>query len=381
VTKDSSLELSRRHLLQGAVAAGVTAALTGGVELTSAQPSKSGQIGQLGPEFTNLHNDLMDLAKRWTRQKKLARDDRFVYTVDLAQLMICFAQAGERESYEILRERLIATVVRNDPHEPYTQGMVAWRYIEGQPLDASGTTEALRLARALWLGSQTFNRPKDADVAAMILAGYARHEITDQGVWIIRNYFGFVTHSFASNSFLVDYDPDFIAAIAEARADAQLAKLARLSYGAIKMAVAPSGLLYDLLQPELKTLYPELDVVAMSPNDIVQFSNCTTVATTIARGLPDAARRILVFALDRLEDLRIFYYGKTGEPVNGRSAGLFELSALVRLATLLGSSDSALTVAHQAMGKWKFFAGRADTTQSYLVGEILMAIHALQGAR
>ena len=36
-----------------------------------------------------------------------------------------------------------------------------------------------------------------------------------------------------------------------------------------RRAVTPCGLMYDLLQPELKTMYYEMDVSCFSPNDIV----------------------------------------------------------------------------------------------------------------
>lgn len=331
------------------------------------------------PDLRELREKFHRLARKWTDVNQLSRADGYFYTIDAAQLMICFAQLRDRKHYTLLRKHAVDHLIRNERTEPYTQGFVSWRYKPGEKLDASGTTEALRLARALWLGAKAFDQPEDHDLAALILAGYSRHAMVDQGVWIIRNYFGFATHAFATNSFLVDYDADFVKEVAEARKDAELAKVAVNSYAAVKMAVAPCGLLYDLLQPELKTLYPELNVVAFSPNDIIQFSNCCTSATTITTGLPNVARRVLAFALNRLSDLRIFYYGRTGEPVNDRAAGLFELSALARLAMLLGDSPSAATIAQVAMPHWKYFAEHSEPSQAYLVTEILMALEEMLG--
>ena len=59
--------------------------------------------------------------------------------------------------------------------------------------------------------------------AAMILDGYSRHEFTDQGVWLIRNYFGYAQRNFASNSYLVDYDADFVRLVADGRIAAEAA--------------------------------------------------------------------------------------------------------------------------------------------------------------
>jgi hypothetical protein len=74
---------------------------------------------------------------------------------------------------------------------------------------------------------------------------------------------------FASNSFLVDYDPDLIREIADATHDADLSKLADNCLKAVQQSMAPCGLFYDLIQPELMTLYPELPMIAFSPNDVV----------------------------------------------------------------------------------------------------------------
>ncbi len=373
--------ISRRMILWGTAAASL-AATTGLIAEHSslAQPTAPGSLHELAPALRDLQSALADQAREWISADRLLREDGYLYGVDVGQLMICMAEVGDRESYDLLRKRAIAELIRDDPHEPYTRGMVAWRRKIGQKMDASGTTEALRVARGLWTGAKAFGQTKDADRAMTILDGYARHAMVDQGVWIISNYFDFTTHGFANNSFLVDYDADFVSEVAEARKSASLRDIASRSCRAVEMAVAPSGLLYDLLQPELKTLYPELDVVAFSPNDIVQFSNCATVATTVARSLPHVARSVLAFALNRMEDLRIYYFGRSGEVVNDRPAGLAELSALARLAMRVGSTDSAAAVATRALPKWKYFAAHAKPSQAYLVSEILLALHGLLAA-
>jgi hypothetical protein len=378
VSDDRPFGFTRRQIIQAAAMAGIGSALGArAVQPALGQPLRPADLAQLAPELRRLQQRFLEIAARWTASDRLARGDGYVYAVDVGQLMICFAQARDASNYTKLVDRATHHLVCDVPKEPYSRGFVAWRHKEGQPNDASGTTEALRLARGLWLGAKQFGRPGDAALALAVLDGYARHAMNDQGVWIICNYFNFNTHGFATNSFLVDYDPDFLSAVADERKDAVLARLAEQSYDVVRKAVAPSGLLYDLLQPELKTLYPELDVVAFSPNDIVQFSNCACVAATIARGLPQVARRVLAFALDRMQDLRIFYFGRTGEPVNDRPAGIFELCTLARLAMGLGSPDSAAAIAAVALPKWTYFAEHNEPTQAYLVSEILMALHEL----
>lgn len=373
--------ISRRMILWGAAAASL-AATTGLIAEHSslAQPTAPANVHELAPALRDLQSALHDQVRQWISADRLLRDDGYLYAVDVGQLMICMAEVGDRESYDSLRKRAVAELIRDDPHEPYTRGMVAWRRKPGEKMDASGTTEALRVARGLWVGAKAFGQSEDADRAMLILDAYARHAMVDQGVWIISNYFDFNTHSFANNSFLVDYDADFISEVAESRKNASLRDVAHRSSRAVEMAVAPSGLLYDLLQPELKTLYPELDVVAFSPNDIVQFSNCANVAMTVARSVPHVARSVLAFALNRIEDLRIYYFGRSGQVVNDRPAGLAELSALARLAVRIGSVDSAAAVATRALPKWKYFAAHAKPSQAYLVSEIMLALHELLAA-
>jgi len=69
----------------------------------------------------------------------------------------------------------------------------------------------------------------------------------------------------------------------------------------------------------MATLFPELNVAAFSPNDIIQFSNCCTTASTVCRGVPEIPRKLLAFALNRLDDLRMYYIGRTGEPYDRES--------------------------------------------------------------
>ena len=48
--------------------------------------------------------------------------------------------------------------------------------------DASGTTEALRVAAGLWFGGRVFDRQLDTDLAVMFVEGYGRHAFIDQAV-------------------------------------------------------------------------------------------------------------------------------------------------------------------------------------------------------
>ncbi|HET6249656.1 MAG TPA: hypothetical protein VFE47_18350 [Tepidisphaeraceae bacterium] len=370
---------SRRQVLATMVGAGAAAAIGPLDTPARAQPSQPPSISAIAPQLQGVRDALLAKARALVDLKLLTRDDGSIYTVDAAQLMIVFAQMNEADGYRAMREHAEKNLIIDDPNESFTRGFVAWKWKNGQKPDASGTTEALRLARGLWLGAKAFNRPADGELARKILAGYARHATSDQGIWFIRNYYNFATHSFASNSYLVDYDPDFLHEVAAETNDAALAKLADDSYAVVKMAVAPSGLLYDIIQPEVATLYPELNVAAFSPNDIVQFSNCCTTATTVTTGHPEIARKILAIAMNRLDDLRTYYLGRTAEPFNAKSAAVTEFSVLSRLAANLGAEDAAATIADRAMNDWKWCVKNLDTRQVFTLTEILQAMNALLG--
>jgi hypothetical protein len=350
------------------------------------QPSPQRQpadVSQYTGKITKLREQVRVLVRRWVADGRLVRPDGFVYAVDVAQLLACMVDAGDAEGYKALRGQALAHLVVDDPSDPLTRGFVLWRYSPddtGAAKDASGTTEALRTAEALWHGADAFGRPEDRDLAAVILRGYARHAAVDKDVWIVRNYFGFGTRSFATNSFLVDYDPDFVRAVADKTGDAGLRQLADQSYAVVKGALTPAGLLYDLIQPELKTMYPLLEsVVTFSPNDVVQLSNACTVALTVTRGAPDVAARVLKFATDRLATLRMYHYGRTGEAVNDTAPGINEWSGLVRLAAELGDRAAAARLLPGAMAAWDYYYNHLapSTPDAYVASEAIASMSAV----
>ena len=346
------------------------------------------------PRVREMREQFRARVAAWVKDDRLVRPDGYVYAVDVAQLMACFADAGERGGYAKLRGDAVKRLVVDNPSDPYSRGFVLWRRKPGDDAapDASGTTEALRLARALWRGAAAFDAPADRDLALTVLRGYARHATVDHGVWMIRNYFGFGTRSFASNSFLVDYDPDFVHLAATEARDAELAEVAHKSHDLVRGAVTPAGLLYDLVQPELKTMYPLLAeaVVTFSPNDIVQLSNAATVALTVTAGAPDVARRVLDFATSRLRggravgagggaSLRMYHYGRTGEAVNDTRPGINEWSTLVRLACQLNDRAAAGTLLNDAVAAWDYYLDHtpASEADAFVASEALASMSAL----
>jgi hypothetical protein len=382
---------TRRNVLEMALLAGAV------VPMASLAPpparAETGSVANYLPAVRALRDEVRTLVRAWGGGEQLVRPDGFVYAVDVAQLMACFVDAADRDGYGRMRDHAVRHLVRDDKSDPFTRGFVLWRHnpADKDPKpDASGTTEALRLARALWLGAAAFDRPEDRELALVILRGYLRHETVDQGVWMIRNYFGFGTRSFANNSYLVDYDPDFVRDVADATGDAELSRLADRSRDAVRGAGTPAGLLYDLIQPELKTMYPLLDsVVTFSPNDVVQLSNGCTVALTVTRTAPEVGRRLLAFVTKRLGaggngasaagTLRMYHYGRTGEAVNDTLPNINEWSTLTRLAASLGDKSSAAVLLGRALPSWDYYYTHFGPTRkdAFVASEALAAMSAV----
>lgn len=303
-----------------------------------------------------------------------AREDGYVYTIDLSHILAYAAMKKDLRLYAPLRDFAVRNLIVDREDDPYTQGFVIWRYREGTPPDASGTTEALRLAESLWLGSQAFGNNSDRDRAILILNGYARHAQIDHKVWLIRNYFNLQTRAFATNSFLVGYDPDLLQDVGRATGEEQMQEVAQKSYSMVRQAVTPAGLLYDIVQPEVLTLVPELKhLVIFSPNDVIKLSNTCTVAER-ALGAPEVGQKVIDFALQRLPQLNNYYYGRVGEAVTQQTAEVATYACLVRLATKLKDDKARNAFLGPLMKHAQAITQNTEAFSLYTLGEALLAI-------
>lgn len=275
-----------------------------------------------------------------------ARPDGFAYAVDIGELLKLAARRSDREMADALRAFARSRLLVDSPDDPFTRGFVAWRRSpdpapEGDDRpDASGTTEALRVSQGLRETAAAFDAAEDREDALLILEGYARHAADAEGLLLVRNYFDLGSRAFATNSFLVDYGPDYLARVGRAERREDFAALARRSYEVVRAAESPAGLLYDVFQPEMATLFDDRRTLLYSPNDIVQTSNAASVALQAVEGAPEVADRVLAFCRERMPGLKLAYYGRTGEPARQKRPGIEIWGTLTELAARRGDRAS-----------------------------------------
>ncbi len=340
--------------------------------------------GNPDDQLEDLRRHLLDEARRMVSEGTLARANGYIYAVDINQLATYAAVAGDRELYDPLRKIILDELLIDEKDQDYTRGFIAWRYKQrddqGNPVprDASGSTEALRAAEALWRGSETFDDLRaDRDTALFILRGYARHATTEthhgQDIWFIRNYYNLQTNAWATNSFLIDYDPDFVAFAAEQSGDQTLAEVAQRSEALFKKAVAPTGLLREIVQPEVLTLMG-IEHGIFAPNNLEQLSNSAAEAERSVMTNKPLAVGVLRFAMQHADDLRLNYNVETGEP-RGPGVGAETYAVLVRLAHKLDDPAAVDTFLPKLLRESRKFLDDPNARDRlYLIGEALLAL-------
>ena len=333
------------------------------------------------PELTLTNKYEVDLAQKMMRllqlPDQLARVDEqgygYVYAIDVGYLMQYAAVAENKEMYELLHGIVDEHLLVVDTDNQFVDGFVAWRYptqdtlkkhgwgekdsdreldVEdnwqnvykprnkaNEPLDASGTTEALKIAEALWIGGHVFKREEDKQLAKKILDGYTRHQYVDKGVWLVRNYYNLQTNAFAENSFTIDYDPDILAVVGEAYESQDLKEVSEKSVDLLNRAKSPAGLIHSLVQPEIVTLMSPLPGPYFSPNNVEQISNVVVVAENCAHQNRKLSKSVLVFCKKRLRHLNLFYNVSDGNSEGWYGVGVQTYAPLIRLAIVHNDRD------------------------------------------
>jgi len=270
-----------------------------------------------------------DAVRKMAHGAGVVRPDGYMWAYDSAQLLRFAAVDADLTRYLELRDAILKRFVLADIADAEARYDVVWRVRDGAAPDASGTTEALALADALLVGATAFKRPEDRVLAREITDAYMRHATTERGVWFIRNYYNFATHAYANNSFLVDYLPDVLS-------DAGDSDGANRSNALLDRAMAPSGLFYELVQPEIETAFPGASLAFFSPNAISSITNACNLAVYAVRGRPALAKRVLAFGVARANNLKRFYDVRTGQTRSTENAGTPAYACLTRLAVRLG---------------------------------------------
>lgn len=363
--------------LMGIAAAVVPVICTAPVAVHAEEVTPAQDV-QLLKAASNVASVIETNAMEWIAAKDLPRSDGYAYTIDIGQLLIHFARSTHEETYSALREYALRNILIDNPQESYTKDFVTWRSKLGQNPDATGTTESLWLAKGLWDGAKPFAHPEDKDRVRSILAGYMKHQYVDNGIWMIRNYYNIGTKSYATNTYTVDYYPDFVAEVAKETGDKDLADLADNSTKLLERAMSPSGLIHTMIQPEITTMYPESNIYGFSPNDLVILSNACFAAETAVDSSELITKAMLKFTAANLKSLATYYRGSTGKPASKNPARGTELTCLVRMAALSGERDLTMALLRQALPFWKEFAANPYDPKLFVAGRILLAIDALE---
>jgi hypothetical protein len=297
--------------------------------------------------------------ERRVLRNEMARADGYIYGMDVGQAMTELAYAGRREPYEKLRELALARLVYRNGENPWADGFVVWRIKSGEPPDASGTAEALRLAEGLRAGARRLGFDADLATSRDILRAWLKHAHVDRGVWLIRNYFNFGTRSFASNSYLFGYDADLLRDAAPE--DPAFADAARRTAQMLATLATREGFLEEILQPEILTAFPVGVPPAFSPNGIRSVLNSCTVLERATGAAPEQGRRLLARVaaeLDRQQATgarapRLPLYWQFDRPLEKYRAGVAAYGCLARLAHRLGQPLEARlqALAQRELGK------------------------------
>lgn len=334
------------------------------VELPQPEPGATVEI------LARLRKHLDD----WIDANKLARDNGYIYGVDIGQALVYAAQANDRALYDKVRP-IVDHLVIDNRSDRYTQGFLRWRWRPGEAVDASGTAEALWVARGLWLGAKAFGRSYDRHLALRLIDGYERHEFTEAGTWYVRNYFNFGTRSFATNSYTVNYMPDFLDEVAADTGDAKLVELARKSRQLLLASISPGGMVNSIVQPEVATIFPDLNLTVFSPNGIVSLFETCGVVEMIAAGNPAVAARLLEIVDE--EGHYEYYNAADGKPYPAAAVTFFPSTCLLRLALILRKQrliQQELPFFVQVARAW---ASDPQPPRLFTAGQLLMTLAAL----
>lgn len=356
------------------IAAGLLAA-----SLAPALPAQQPAAGFPSAELRTASKSLDAAVHAWLAGGSAARRDGYVYTMDVAPLMLYAARTRDEALYRKLLPAAQSLVVAGG--DSGTDGYVLWRKRAGQDPEVTGSTEALWLARALWSGASAFGREQDRALATQILSGYARHAQESGGTWRVRRYFSFASRSFADLSLVSNYDADFLAETESKVDSAPWSGFGRRSYAMLEQAVSPSGLAYPVIQPADPSVYRGLKVNAYAPNGAVVLEDACAAAEGALRGRPELARNVLKFTehYERRDDagrLYAYYRHADGKPIGKRPLSSIGYACLVRVAAALNDRAKLADFDMVLRGDMRAVAQQPGDTPLMVAGPLLLAAQA-----
>ncbi len=342
-----------------------------------------GGSASVDDEFRASAQQLDSEVRRWLRDHGVARKDgNSVHAMDLAPLMLYAAQSGDRELYLKLHAGL-QPLILTEQSGTYTAGFVLWRRLPNLQPEISGAGEAMWTARALAAGAKAFERPADRAQALRVLDGYARHAFELQGVWLVRKYYSFAGSSFASLATPASYHADFLGALEQEGAKGDWRGMAERSVAAIERAVAPSGLLNPVIQPEVGAGFPEMGVETFAPNNLAPLEDACLGAEGVARSAPRVGGRLLDFIGQGAHKryggkLWAYYDAQSGEPIGSKGLSGTGYACLVRLAVALDRRDALAQLLGPFGGEMQRLGEVPQLSEAFLysAGPMLLAAHA-----
>lgn len=332
----------------------------------------------VAPELAAAAKALDAEARAWLAKSAPARRDGYVYSLDVATLLLYAARRGDAELYQKLLPSAQALVLQ-DPDDPYTNGFVLVRTKAGVKPDVTGSAEALWLARALWAGAGAFGRSEDRALARAILDGYTKHTYVLQGVWLARRSFDFGSRSFASLSALPAYQPDFLAQAERSDGRSAWRGFAERSYGLLERTATPSGLLYPVIQPEVGATFPGAGLDVYAPNGLAPLEDSCLGAEGAVGGMPKLATSLLDFSVQRAAKgarLRAFYSVDDGSAAGDAPLSSSGTACLSRLASALGHGEALAVLDPRLTAELQAAAGAKARAQLASAGPLLLAAQA-----
>lgn len=289
------------------------------------------------PRKESLREDLEKALLLRMKDGVLPRASGMAYAVDGATLLLYAVESENLPLFEDLwksfREVFVVPVDFGGP-DALT---ICWKRHPGEPPDASGTTETVLTAKALWKAGHRWGRQDFLEQSLGFLRGYLGHISGEGRSWQIRNYYNYGTRAFATNSYALGYYPDFLAEVARSGLlpEAKEAEVNSLNF--LRNAALPNGLFASSFDPELRTLFPDSEVsYHFSPNFRIKVGDSAFIALEMLRGDEEIPRKTLGYLRTLWPSMPDTIYGFLSFPLSpedaSRGISTGHLAAVYRLA-------------------------------------------------